>query len=400
MLKISFVLLSVFISVPTSLFAQSVPQFIARRDIQLDGQVVVQAGDLINSVEVAPPKVTIIVADGKRAVVDRADLADTNEAIDVLATLIGKNPKEARLYSSRSNIWAIKKDFPKAIEDATQAINSTEPKDAILYVNRGVFYSSHGDYAKATADYIEATHINPSFYAAYQNLVSAHIAQKEFDKAIDICNQIIKVNGSNPEHYVRRGVAFRHLEQWDNAVADFSKAIELKNDHLPALGSRGFVYYLRGEYAEAVKDFDAIIKVNPNDVMAYNNRGYNSFLAGDCKSALTDFDKAISLLPTYAAAYQNKAWMLATCIDDEVRNGKAALEAAEKAIEQRKERQHPDIKALAAAYAETGDFASAVTHQTEVLSMVSDDQKPAEEEILAAYQAENSWRTKTASATE
>ncbi len=396
MFKISFVLLSIFISIPASLFAQSVPQYIARRDIQLNGQVVVQAGDLINSLEAAPPKVTIIVADGKHAVVDRADLADTNEAIEVLATLIGKHPKEARLYSSRSNIWAIRKDFPKAIEDATQAINISESKDAILYVNRGVFYSSAGDYTKATADYVQATHINPSFYAAYQNLVSAHIAQKEFKKAIDICNQVIKVDGSNPEHYVRRGVAFRHLEQWDNAVADFSKALELKNDHLPALGSRGFVYYLRGEYATAVKDFDAIIKLNPNDVMAYNNRGYNSFLAGDCKSALADFDKAISMLPTYAAAYQNKAWMLATCIDDEVRNGNAALDAAEKAIAQRKEKQSSDIKALAAAYAEIGDFTSAVKHQTDVLSMVSEDQKPSEEEILTAYKAEKPWRTQAA----
>lgn len=92
--------------------------------------------------------------------------------------------------------------------------------------------------------------------------------------------------------------------------------------------------------------------------------------------------------------------MLATCIDDEVRNGKAALEAAEKAIEQRKERQHPDIKAFAAAHAETGDFTTAVKHQTDVLSMVSEDQKPAEVEILAAYQAGKPWRTKTASANE
>ncbi len=374
-------------------FAQDAPEFIARRNIQLSGEIIAEAGDLVKTDTVNGNKVTLVLTDGKRAAVNRSDLADMNEAVTVLTNMIQKQPNNTRLYSARSNVWAVKKDFNKAIADATLAIQKSDDKDAALYINRGAFYSSIGKHDLAVADYVKATHVDPKFYAAYSSLASAYIARSQYDKAVEVCTNVIKVDRKNPAHYVQRGVAYRQQEDWDAAIADFTKALELNKDNLAALGSRGFVNYLKGDHAAAVKDFDAIIKLTPEDAMAYNNRGYNHYLNNDCKSALKDFDKAIELLPTYATAYQNKAWMLATCDDDAVRNGEAAIAAAKKAIDQRQSKVAADIKSLAAAYAEAGDFENAVKFQTQVVEMESEENKEAEKKTLALYADKKTYRS-------
>ncbi|MCA9085043.1 MAG: tetratricopeptide repeat protein [Planctomycetaceae bacterium] len=377
----------------SNLFAQNAPQFIARKDIKSGERLLAQAGDLIDAAESGNGQLTLTDPEGKAIPIDRNQVAGLEEAIGVLDRLIEKEPKETRLHSARANVWAARGDFEKAIEDATKAIDVSDGKQARLFVNRGVFHSSVGKIDLAIADYVKATHIDPSMHSAYRNLTSAYIAQKEYDKAIEVCNGVLEVDGRNPDHYIQRGVAYRHMEDWDKAVADFTQALELDQDNLAALGSRGFVFYLKGDHASAVKDFDRIVQLQPNDPMAYNNRGYNRYLAGDFRNALSDYNKAVELLPTYATAWQNKAWLLATCPDDAVRNGAQAIAAAQKACDLRKSKVASDLKALAAAYAEHNDFEMAAKHQQEVVGLVEADQKEAETAVLKDYRNKKPFRT-------
>ena len=392
---ITLTLVLAVLALSESGFSQDAPQYIARKDIKLKNGAVIQAGDLINGVP--DGKNVVIDMPGHQVAVSLKDLANMNEAVDVLTNLIRKHPKEAHYYSARANVWAIRNDLAKAIEDASQAIAVSEQKDSMTFVNRGAFYSSARDYDRAVADYIKATHLNPQNYTAYTSLAAAHISRKEYDKAVKVCTSVINVDGKNPAHYVQRGVAHRFLEDWDAAIADFTTALEHNKNDLAALGSRGFVNYLKGDHAAAVKDFDIIVKLKPNDAMAYNNRGYNRQLSGDFKNALVDYDKAVQLLPTYAVAWQNKAWLLATCSDESVRNGQEAVIAAKKACDQRETKVAGDLKALAAAYAEVGDFENAVKYQSNVIDLAALDAEESEKEILQLYRDKKPYRSEAVS---
>ncbi|GAB5440990.1 MAG: tetratricopeptide repeat protein [Fuerstiella sp.] len=379
------------VSVVNPVAGQESRQFIARKDLKLSDGVIVQAGDLISGVEDGR-KVIISVRPDQPEKVSRKDLAELSEALEVLEQLIRKNPEEAHYYSARANVRASQGDLPGAVEDATRAIEVAEQSDSMTYVNRGTFLMATGDTEGAVRDFVKATHLDPQNYAAYTSLAAAHNRRQEYDRAIAVCNSVLEVDAQDPAHYVQRGVAYRFLEQWDKAVADFSKALELQPNHLAALGSRGFVYYLKGDHALAVKDFDAVIQLQPNDAMAFNNRGYNQQLAGNYQQAIADFDRALELNPKYTMALQNKAWLLATCPDDDVRNGAAALEAAKKAIDQRGTRVAGDLKALAAAYAETGDFENAIKHQQAVVDMTDADSEAKEKELLQQYRDKKAFR--------
>ena len=63
------------------------------------------------------------------------------------------------------------------------------------------------------------------------------------------------------------------------------------------------------QYERAIQDFDKAIQLNPNYDKAYNNRGGAFYNLGQYARAVQDFGKALELKPDYADAYE----MLGKC---------------------------------------------------------------------------------------
>ena len=64
------------------------------------------------------------------------------------------------------------------------------------------------------------------------------------------------------------------LKQTDEALKDYSRAIELSPNNAAAYTNRGVAYGEKGEHKLAIKDYTTAIKLNPDFANAYNNRGY------------------------------------------------------------------------------------------------------------------------------
>ena len=58
----------------------------------------------------------------------------------------------------------------------------------------------------------------------------------------------------------------------DKAIADFTKAIELRPDVAQAYNNRGNVYTNKGDFGKALEDLNKAIEIDPNYANAYNNR--------------------------------------------------------------------------------------------------------------------------------
>jgi cell division septation protein DedD len=81
--------------------------------------------------------------------------------------------------------------------------------------------------------------------------------------------------------------------------------------------------------------------------------------------ALKDYARAIEINPFFVDAYNNRAWILATCSDRRLRDGKQAVRLAQKAVELK-----PDVGSLdtlAAAYAAVGNFDAAIETQKKAI---------------------------------
>ncbi|MDQ0776377.1 tetratricopeptide (TPR) repeat protein [Streptomyces aurantiacus] len=96
-----------------------------------------------------------------------------------------------------------------------------------------------------------------------------------------------------------RGDEHRLSGQFDQALADFERALELDQESPKALAGRGEVYRLMNRYDHALADFTRAIELDPQYVWAIASRAYLHWRMGRHEVALADFTRAINLNPGY-----------------------------------------------------------------------------------------------------
>ena len=95
--------------------------------------------------------------------------------------------------------------------------------------------------------------------------------------------------------YVNRGVAYAREGQYDQAISDFNKALEINPRDANAYNNRGVAYARKDQYDQAISDFNKALEINPRDANAYNNRGFTYFRKGQYDKAWEDVHKAQDL---------------------------------------------------------------------------------------------------------
>ena len=73
--------------------------------------------------------------------------------------------------------------------------------------------------------------------------------------------------------YYNRGVGCCIVGSYEEAIKDYSKAIELDGKFIPAYYNRGNAYCEKGSYEEAIKDYSKAIELDDKFVHAYYGRG-------------------------------------------------------------------------------------------------------------------------------
>jgi tetratricopeptide (TPR) repeat protein len=197
--------------------------------------------------------------------------------------------------------------------------------------------------------------------------------------------------------YVFRAFAHKKMSQFTAALEDYGRAAENKpeyeNDPFFLVG-RGEAYMGNGDLERARADFEKAVKLDPQSGAALNSRAVLHRKTGEFEKAVQDHQKALALSPWLWQGMADLAWLMATCPEEKYRNGEKAVEMSEKAVRYRITPHTLD--ALAAAYAESGDFTRAVEVQEAAVYLLTHDWESTQTEDfkkrLETYQAGNPWR--------
>jgi tetratricopeptide (TPR) repeat protein len=159
----------------------------------------------------------------------------------------------------------------------------------------------------------------------------------------------------------------------------------------PALYVRADIYSHQGKYDLALKDCNEALRQDRTVVEAALLRANINFRIGKYTEALKEYDYLVSLHPrnvTLARVLSDRAWLRATCPNPSFRNGQQAVKDAKAACSIMTWKDEQMIDTLAAAYAETGDFNSAVQYASQALAVkgISADSTRLFQRHLALFQ--------------
>jgi tetratricopeptide (TPR) repeat protein len=287
-----------------------------------------------------------------------AQIAQYDEALKHINLTIDKQPTAAA-YMLRARLRVQQEKLTEAIQDLDEAVKLA-PTEALPLLMRAQLYVDEGRNALALQDVDRVLEMRPGVPAVRQMRREILAAMGNFTDALrDVEEQLLK----DPD--------------------DLGLKLELA------------IYLNAAEQsADAVKVYSDVLKVDPQNGAALRGRGDAYLNIGDHPKAVADYEVAVQLFPEDSGLLNNFAWVLATSPEDSLRNGKRAVELGLKACELTEYKQSHILSTLAAAYAETGDFESAVKWSEKSVELGEGEIKEQLQHELESYRQKKPWREK------
>jgi len=188
------------------------------------------------------------------------------------------------------------KDFNKAIE--------LEENYPLLYANRANIYFKNGKYNNALADYTKALEIIDEGEC---EIIGGVVMQKK-DIQGDLFEQTVddtSICGESGRAVLLYNIGLTHENRKDLVDAEnyYAQSIETNAEYAPAYYSHGILQLRKGEFDAALANFDKAVELVPDHASVYCIRGETLRVLEQPAQALEDFNKAIELNPEFGRAF-------------------------------------------------------------------------------------------------
>ena len=98
------------------------------------------------------------------------------------------------------------------------------------------------------------------------------VNQSQYDEAIKEYTEAIELDPTSAAAYVNRASAYKRMGQFDLAIGDCNKAIELDPNLAVAYANKASAYNGKGQFDLAIDDCNKAIELDPNLAVAYANK--------------------------------------------------------------------------------------------------------------------------------
>lgn len=145
----------------------------------------------------------------------------------------------------------------------------------------------------------------PASARAHDNLGLAYIGKGEYDLAIAEFQKTLELQ---PRYYLAHynaGVVYQLQNRVDTARSSYEACIRINPGYFRAYYNLGIVYKKTGELDKAIEAYERAIALDPRHPFVYNNLGVALMEKGDPDRAAAVFKKAIEIDPRYEKAHFN-----------------------------------------------------------------------------------------------
>ena len=318
--------------------------------------------------------------------------------------IAAENTGRDEYFYNRIGDICIKEHAPEIALDAYQKVLEANPYDRDALVKQATLIQTHfpDNYDEAIDCYTKLLEIEPENDKVYYELGHLYLQKNESLPAVNAFSMALEKDDENPFYHNSMAFALVQLEQYDDAIEHYQKAININPDPYwtsivcQALGSVyleiknnpeaaivlyqtaavlnpecdesqlaiGDTYFSMEEYDNAIRAYCDAIKINPENAKAYCKCGMALWEKDYTEEAIVAYHKAIDLNPDYAIAHNN----LGVIYLDDIGNTHEAIALFEKAISENKSYTLAYFN-LGRAYAITGENTKAAKNFQRALDL-------------------------------
>jgi tetratricopeptide (TPR) repeat protein len=325
------------------------------------------------------------LAQFRAAITEKPQFAEAHNNLGIVLDSLGK-PGEARIEfnlaleanpgyaDSHNNLGRLlfeQHRVEEAIEQFQDAIE-IKPDYAEAHNNLGFAYGSQGHLDEEIAEYRKAIESDDKYAHAYNNLGMALAAKGDMGGAVANFTKAVEVDPSYGGAEANLGHALLETNRPDDAIAHLTKAEELGPESAEVETNLGLALAQKGQVGSAIPHFERALKITPGLVEAEYYLGESLIMNGHGAEGLLHWREGLRKEPNNVQLLNETAWLLSTARDAGLRNGNEALEMAKRAAELTRERTPEILGTLAAAYAETGQFAQAMATEQRAADLANE----------------------------
>ena len=243
----------------------------------------------------------------------------------------------------------------------THALAVTK-NNALAHLNLGEALQEQQRPAEALAQYQEVLKLSPARQEAYNNIARILSDEGRPDAALEYSRTAVRLNPRSPSLHTSLGIVLSELKRFSEAQAEFSEALRLDADNVPAHFMAGRTFLKQG-----------------NDLAALPH------LRAGLQRAPDDFQLVIFT-----------ARVLASDENPQVRDAAGAMALAEQAGKLAGNAQPLVLDTLAMALAEAGRFGEAARAEQQAVTLAqpagTNGDAVAMQQRLESYQNQKAWR--------
>lgn len=140
----------------------------------------------------------------------------------------------------------------------------------------------------------------------YTNRGLAHHKLQNYQAAIEDFDRSLELHPRRAHTYNNRGMARYKLGDKQGAIADYTQALHFDPNFSEAYSNRGIAFLRSGNIEDAIADLAYALNLDPYLIEAYYNRGNAYLKQGSYNEAIADYTQALKLNPDLALAYYNR----------------------------------------------------------------------------------------------
>lgn len=246
-------------------------------------------------------------------------------AIEVYRQGVRHNPQNSSYYLALASALAEEQKWVRACNNYQQAAE-LEPS-AEIYYRWGLALHELQEYQSAQSCYQQATALQTDYELAHYGLGVLWQQQQQWQQAVIAYSKVISLNSSRVDALVNLGLGYRHLKHYDLAIASYHRALELVPEKTPLAaeavtgyqqtlaeypGVTAEHYYQLGKllrskslFPEAIAAYSKSIELEPNFNSAYIDLQYTPTNQEQSARLIELYRQVVEHHPQIAIAWGN-----------------------------------------------------------------------------------------------